>query len=248
MKKIILCIFLWLSFPFFKAQERIELDRPDQTETSSTVPLHFFQMETGYAYEKINENENSQQFPSILFKYGIGKHTELRLITEFDMDKSFNQKQNKFQPVIIGFKTNLIEEDGIIPNISFLGHLSLFSKDDNGKNRSLPEFKLLFDNELSETLSLGYNLGVNWDNNLNENYIYTISLAKTITPKLNVFFESYGFISPFFKADHRLDSGFTYFLNKNSAVDISAGKGLSQISPNWFVSFGYSFRLDLKKH
>ncbi|SFI52907.1 transporter [Halpernia frigidisoli] len=247
MKNIFLLTFLCSNFIFFKAQEKIELDRPDQTETSATVPLHYFQMENGYVYEQINKVENSQQFPGILFKYGIGESTELRLITQFNFDKIDDLKKNKFQPITLGFKTNLIKGKNKIPNISFLGHLSFFAKDDNGRNRIIPEFKFLFDYNLFETVSLGYNLGMEWDNNLNENYTYTFTIAKAVSPKLNIFVEAYGFVSPIISADHRLDGGFTYFLSNNSAIDLSAGKGLSKFSPDYFVSFGYSFRINLKK-
>lgn len=247
MKKIILSALLCQLISLYNAQERIDLDRPDQTETSAIVPIHFLQIETGYVYESIDKEKNSQQLPTVLFKYGIAKSTELRIITEFDYDKDFNSKQYTIQPVTIGFKTALIEEKGFLPNISFVGHLTLFSKDDENRIRTIPLFKLLFDHELSENFSIGYNLGMEWDNNLNENYVYTLSLADALSPKFNIFIEAYGSVSPIFKADHRFDTGLTYFINNNSAIDISGGIGLSSASPSYFLSFGYSFRVNLKK-
>ncbi|MBC7555707.1 MAG: hypothetical protein H7195_01965, partial [Chryseobacterium sp.] len=68
------------------------------------------------------------QLPTLLTKYGISTHTELRLITELNYNKSSNQNRFGLQPVTIGFKTSLIEEKGIIPKISFIGHLGLFSR------------------------------------------------------------------------------------------------------------------------
>ena len=203
-------------------------------------------MEIGYVFEKINSIDNSQQFPSILTKFGLTDNTELRLITQFNIDKVGGNNENKFQPVTLGFKTKFLPAKGLFPQISFLGHISLFSKNDLNQKRIIPDFKLLFDHNLTETLSLGYNLGMEWDNNLNENYTYTVTMAKSFTPKFSVFVEAYGFSSPDFKADNRIDAGFTYFINKNSAVDISAGKGLSAVSPFWFISGGYSFRVNLK--
>lgn len=245
-KQILICLMLSL-VPNFKSQERMQMDRPDQTETSSVVPKNYLQIESGYVYAQIKKGESSQQFPGVLTKFGIGKSTELRLITEVNFDISNSIRQNKFQPVTVGFKTALIEHSGFIPDISFLGHLTLFVKNDDGRNRTIPEFKFLFDHEISETFSLGYNLGMEWDNDFNENYVYTLTVAKTLTPKMNAFIEAYGYISPIFRADHRIDGGFTFFFNDNSAADISLGKGLSGNSPSYFLSFGYSFRVDLKK-
>lgn len=246
LKKVTVSIFLWTSASFLSGQETIELDRPDQTETSSIVPKSFLQIETGYVFEKLNSSENSHQFPTTLMRYGISKKTELRLITEFNFDKIDGFNENKFQPLIVGFKTALTEAKGIIPKISFLGQLELFAENEAGKKKIAPSFKLLFDNELGNGLSLGYNLGMEWDSNFNENYNYTIALGKSIDPKWNIFLESYGFVSPTISADHRLDTGLTYFINNNSAIDISFGKGLSSISPPWFLAFGYSFRVNLK--
>lgn len=245
--KITFLLMLCTSTKLLNAQEAIELDRPDQTETSSIVPQNFLQIETGYVYEKINNTENSHFFPSILTRYGITNNTELRLITEYSFNKFGTLTENKLQPLVVGFKTSMIKAKGIIPQISFLGHLELFSENDLGEKKMVPSFKLLFDNDLAEGLSLGYNLGMEWDSNFSENYNYTVALGKSIGPKWNIFLEAYGFVSPTNSADHRLDTGLTYFINNNSAVDFSAGKGLSSASPSYFLAFGYSFRLNLRK-
>lgn len=241
-------IFIFLTSPFLiTAQSMIELDRPDQTETSSIVPKYYLQLESGYVYEKTNSTSTTQQFPSILTRYGLSENTELRFITEFNFNKINNIKENKFQPITVGFKTALGDNKGILPAVSFLGHLEIFVENDAGKKQIIPSFKLLFDSELTEGLNLGYNLGIVWDQDLTENYTYTMAISKTIHPKWTVFVESYGFISPIKRADHRMDTGITYFINDNSAIDIAAGKGLSSNSPSWFLSAGYSFRFDFNK-
>ena len=179
-KKIILSLLLCQIFTFLKAQEQspIQMDRPDQTETPYTVPKNYLQFESGFTYEKINSNENSFQLPTLLTKYGISDKTELRLITELNYNQNSKQSRFSFQPVTIGFKTALIEEKGIVPKISFIGHLGLFSTNDNNQKRVIPSFKFELENKLSENFTLGYNLGMEWDNNLNENYTYTVTIAR----------------------------------------------------------------------
>ncbi len=53
--------------------EKIETDRPDQTESPYTVPKKWFQSETGFNIE--NEKDGSKTFihPTMLNKYGISK-------------------------------------------------------------------------------------------------------------------------------------------------------------------------------
>jgi hypothetical protein len=73
-----------------------------------------------------------------------------------------------------------------------------------------------------------------WNENLQETYLYTFALGKTIT-QLNYFVEMYGFISPDLPADNRINGGFTYLVNNDFMLDTSAGIGLSEISANTFL-------------
>lgn len=247
MKNYIILLLFFGVFSKFKAQERIDLDRPDQTETPTITPKKYFQVEAGYVYEKTSAKETTQTLPTILFKYGIFKNTELRLITENEFTKLNGKNSRDFKPVVVGFKTNLVEENANTPAVSFLGHLTLNQKDDEAERHQVPEFRFLIDYELTQGLSIGTNLGMIWDKNLIENYVYTFTLAQELSPKITGFVEIYGFISPFFTSDHRADAGLTFFINSKSTFDISAGKGLSKISPNYFVGLGYSFRFKLVK-
>src|SRR5690606_28810729 len=92
----------------------IEADRPDQTETPSIVPKGRFQVETGFAYEKLSSSENALVTPSILWKYGIIENFELRLITEYRTEEITDQKINGLLPVVVGFKVKLLDEAGVV--------------------------------------------------------------------------------------------------------------------------------------
>lgn len=60
------------------------------------------------------------------------------------------------------------------------------------------------------------------------------------------FTELYGFLNKYVKADHRFDAGFTYLLNDYLMIDASSGFGISEISPQYFLSCGISCRLAAK--
>ena len=108
-----------------------------------------------------------------------------------------------------------------------------------------PAFRFTFQNDINDKTSLGYNLGMFWNENLQETYLYTLALGKTITPQLNYFVEMYGFISPDLPADHRINGGFTYLVNNDFMLDTSAGIGLSEKSAKYFISLGISYRIKL---
>ncbi len=102
---------------FLFAQEKeaesigsISTDRPDQTETPDVVPFKYFQMEMGFNLESLNK-ELSFVHPTILWKAGIFKSTEIRLITDVGTIKDDSGKyRTGLAPVQIGFKTAICEE------------------------------------------------------------------------------------------------------------------------------------------
>lgn len=242
MKKVLALILL---SNFLYSQDIIQLDRPDQTETVFVVPKNFLQIESGFMYEKTNETDKHLHLPTILWKYGLNDKVELRVITEFSKTITNTENIYQLQPISLGFKTALIEEKGIIPKISFIGKAELRKSEILQRKTITPAFRFTFQNNINNKTSLGYNLGMFWNEDLQETYLYTFALGKTITPKLNYFVEMYGFISPDQSADHRINGGFTYLVNTDFMLDTSAGIGLSDTSAKYFISLGISYRIKL---
>ena len=244
MRKLFFTLF-FCNFLF--SQETIQLDRPDQTETVFVVPKNYIQLESGFMYEKTTETDKHLHLPTILWKYGLNDKVELRIITEFS--KTITNSENKYelQPVSLGFKTALIEEKGLIPKISFIGKAEIRKSEILQRKTITPAFRFTFQNNINDNTSLGYNLGMFWNEDLQETYLYTLAFGKTITPKLNYFVEIYGFFNPEQKADNRINGGFTYLVNKNFMLDTSAGIGLSEISTKYFISLGISYRIKFGK-
>ena len=159
MKDFIGCLGLFLLFQNgCMAQElpSIQTDRPDQTECPFIVPGHFFQFETGFIYEKRGSNSNEIIAPTVLTRFGINDHFELRLITEYVIDKNDSGKISGFNPVFFGFKTQLFEEKGIVPTTSFICHIALskLASRDFKTTYYAPEFRFTMQHTLSKKQSL----------------------------------------------------------------------------------------------
>jgi hypothetical protein len=230
---------------FSQALPPIQTDRPDQTECPFITPVKYIQVETGFMYEKTNSKENSIAYPSVLWKYGINSKLEFRLITELESAKLVSGKIRGLNPVTVGFKTNLTQEHGIIPMISFIGHLAI--PDLAGKDMKAtyyaPSFRFTLQHSLSDKVSLGYNLGAEWDGETPEpTFIYTLTSGFALSEKIGSYIELYGFAPQKGKADHRFDAGLTYIINSNVMVDLSGGVGLTPNAPDYFISTGFSFR------
>ena len=248
MKKIVPIIVAFYMFQSnCHAQDlpSIQTDRPDQTECPFITPVNYLQFENGFVYEKVSSNSKAIVAPTILTKFGINDHFELRLITEYSMEENNSNKISGINPILIGFKTRLLEEKGIIPTTSFIGHLGLpklASKEMKAMYYS-PEFRFTMQHTISNRQTLSYNLGAEWNGYTPEpTFIYTLTTGYSFTEKIGGYIEFFGFIPQIEKPDHRFDGGLTYLFNPNHQLDISAGFGLSKNSPKHYVALGYSFR------
>ncbi|NCA86057.1 MAG: transporter [Clostridia bacterium] len=257
MKTLISTLFLFFAIALQAQQQVPDLvtDRPEQTESAAIVPKHFLQIETGFILES-EKNEISRiksfAYNNTLLRYGLWDNFELRLGAAFLGDNvwknnsDFSQNTAGFSPLYTGFKVKVAEEKGLRPDIAFLGGLVLpfTAGSDYKPSYTGATMRFAFSNTLSERLSLGYNLGVEWDGETAiPNYFYSVSLGIGLIENLGMFVESFGTIPEAGTAQHQLDAGFTYLLAPNFQVDVSGGIGLNDEAPDNFISFGLSYRI-----
>lgn len=249
MIKLLLFTFFGLLFTSAAfAQDEIDTDRPDQTEATSIVPAGRFQMENGFTYQKIGPGSKSITIPESLWKFGINKNLELRVITIVDHQKSPDSVTTGLQPLTVGLKVKLWEEKGAVPETSLITHVQLpkvASKEYQAKYLA-PEIRLLFNNTLTEKIGLGYNLGMEWDGETNQpQFAYTFSPDMELTDKLKCYIESFGFLPEKRHGDHWVDGGFMYLISKDIQIDISAGYELTSMNHyhQYYEALGFSFRI-----
>lgn len=239
-----------LCLPLLKSQDidPISADRPGAGDAATVTPKGYFQNEIGVVYEQITEHNKSYVLPTILWKYGIFENTEVRLITDIAFAEDFDEKYSGLTPITIGLKTKLTDEKGILPLTSFIGHLSIPELAGKHFKASYyaPSFGLLMHNSLTDKLGLDYNIGASWDGETPvATFFYALSLGYNFTEKLGSFVEGYAY-SPESEeeANYNFDYGLTYLLSNNMVLDISNGFGLSDNASDYFVSFGFSYRLN----
>lgn len=244
MRNFILIVVL----PVICNAQQIATDRPDQTESTELVPKNLLQLESGFVHEKTKEI--TTQIPTLLLKYGINDFIELRFQTDYKITKFENQKLKGFSALTFGVKGKITPESDTFPAISVLMHFSYgkWASKEYQTDQWSSDFRLLFNHSLSDHFSLGYNLGAEWNNNGEEfRKLYTLAFNYSMTDKLGLFIESYGFYETGKSADNRIDYGLTYLPSNNFQIDASSGVGLSFASPNCFFSLGFSYRFPLSK-
>lgn len=226
--------------------EEIVTDRPDATESSSVVQPGYVQVELGWLHSK-NGGAEIDQVPQTLIRIGLDERMEARLGWVGYVNGHASASAEGIGDGELGAKLYLAEENGLMPETALLGSITLPWGDSDVSNDDIdPDIRLCFSHTLSETFSLGYNLGAEWDTDHDlepRSFVYTVALGAALTDSLGAYVESFGDIGIGASDDtHSLDGGFTYLLQENLQLDILGGFGLSDDADDWFVGTGISYR------
>ncbi len=261
--KTIFFLILPLNFIFSAAfSQDLVTDRPDQTESSVTVPKGTLQWESGFGFENdtkslSTENRKIQSLGlnSSLFRYGILEKVELRLGSDI-VRKSVSQNDMglwlpistsaDLEPIYMGLKIKLLDEKGFIPEIAILGHLSIPLLSTTDDKDIIPDLTLAGSYTLTQSMGFGFNIGSHWSGfgTGNPDIFYSAVLGVSHGEKLSSYWEIYGWdVAWEEKNDVRADAGLTYLVRPNLQLDFSGGIGLSDISPDFFLNLGFSWRI-----
>jgi len=251
--KQFLSIFSILVYVQATAQERIDTDRPDQTESAVLVPEKYFQGEFGFSKENFSGENYHIVHPTFLLKYGLSQRFEFRL--ESSVTSEFLQRipQTKtttnLEPVEIGAKIALFEEKGLLPKTSLIAHVVLpfAASNPNKEQKMFPSFRFTCQNSITENIGLGYNFGSEWDGYENKAvWLYTFSPSFSIGKRWYAYVELFGFKEETW--ENAFDGGIAYYISNDTKLDLSAGVGLGNNPLKNYVALGFSFRIPLKEN
>ena len=256
-KQLILILFT-ITLSAFSQEKKHTLgplitDRPDATESPSTIPTGYIQIETGSFFESFEENTiktKTYTYNTTLVRLGVLDNIELRLGWDFVENKISNSNNvlSGFTPLLLGTKIAITEEKGLCPEIGFLGHLYLpfTAGQDYKPDTTSVDFRFAFAHTLSENASLSYNIGAQWtDNAPQASYVYTISYGLSLSEKIGLYTELYGDLPEHNKANHFWDAGLTYLISNNVQLDATIGSSITK-GQDILLSAGLSFRLPTK--
>jgi hypothetical protein len=257
MIRLIIIMALCVYMQAVNAQaDRIDTDRPDQTESAVLVPPKWMQFEMGFNKQGArNGDARELLLPTLLSKYGINKYVELRLITtiqslEYGVSGGRKIRETGLQPVEIGAKIRLAEEKGILPKTSLIFHFAIpsIASDAKRADKVAPNFRFTMQNSITDNVAIGYNLGAEWDGLSNTpTWIYTFAPGFNIGRSWYAYVEAFGFINKYAPPQHSLDAGIAWYANNNIKFDFSGGPGISQAAPPRYVSLGASVRFNTAK-
>ncbi|PHQ57634.1 MAG: hypothetical protein COC16_00495 [Lutibacter sp.] len=226
--------------------QNIVTDRPDQTESSSTIPKGSLQIEMGLVALTADDNSVTNfAGSSTLLRYGISEKIELRIFNQYESNKKGLEggevKVSGLSDLELGFKVQLFKKEGVNTEIAFLSHAIVPTAKSELSNNNLGTInKLSISHNMSESISLGYNVGYDYIEQISS-FTYSAALGLSISKSFGGYIESYGafFEGGFFESN--FDIGFTYLLNPNFQLDVSYGAGLN--NDMQYASTGFSWNI-----
>jgi hypothetical protein len=239
----IVFLLFWSFIAFAQSEGRIETDRPDQTECPFIVKKGYLQGELGF-----NRSTSEYLFPTSLLKYGLSKRLELRYVSVLAQQPG---QETRFQTEAIGFKWALFQPTGFqssawIPRTSVIVHYNWDhqNRDFSEKNlrgHSIGDVVFTMQNDFTDRIGIGYNLGTELHSNGSFEGIYRVAPNLLIGKRGYAYVEVFGRMPASEFADHSYDAGFAYYVNDDLKLDISAGQ--SFLHPeDYYIAVGLSFR------
>ena len=255
-----------------------EADRPGMGTGTNVLPFGFIQWEAGLEVDH-QMGMHDLSLPTSLFRFGLGPWAELRceytgllVIEDRPAGSPMADVSYVTEPLWIGSKIRLwggAEEPKLkwIPRTSLLLELGLPTSRFAAQHQPVSgTVDLLFENDITDWLTIGYDLGVYWVDWTPAPDVFA-SLAFNFMPtdKLGVFVESYNSFDPdafdildpgrkFTMCNISLDFGLTYMVTPRVQLDLYSGFNLyhtesflSGPANNVFLGMGVTWLLHTPK-
>ncbi|MFA9391803.1 MAG: transporter [Prolixibacteraceae bacterium] len=243
-KLFTISLFIFTTLLLKAQDESLELigDRPDMTESAYTITKGHLQFESGVDISKDAIDETTLTYNSSLLRYGLNNKAELRLGVE--LYKTFWGDYSKnLVPIYLGTKIRLVEKNGKIPQIALI--VATGAELQKAGIRSILELTpgaiFTFENSLTDNISIGYNLGIEYSNLAQEiTGILSASLGIGMGEHSGVYVEAAWFPAPQTN-DARFNAGITHQFSAKFQADIYGGLGLLTDSPFFNAGAGVIF-------
>ena len=227
----------------------LTVDRPGIAESPFTVAPGMYQFEVGFDYFN-RYNGKLYNLPVGLFRTGISEGAELRISTKNLVDQLDGKTYSGVSPLWVGVKVHIIHQHEWIPETDILTNLIIPLSTASVQPINLGhEVYLLFQNDFYPRSAINYNIGYIWDGN-QQRGLFSGSFCYNYLPteKMGLFLEYFSYVLfNQWPGEQGADGGMTYLIKPRLQLDLSAGISSFQKQNNFFISSGFSVRLERKK-
>ena len=244
-------ILCFISAGAWAQQEEAEFtaDRPGASTGPNVIGHRVIQLEQGIQYDGA-DGPGTCTFSNTLLRYGLFPNMELRLGGDaflYPSDAVDKTYKPAFSGLSIGTKIMCFEGRGAIPAVSVLADFSVPMTASEGFNvdHFAPSLYLLFENPVADWLSIGYNVGAEWDGTLPQPTAFAaLCLGFSATERLGCFVESYNYFNSSFGNVYAMDFGLNWMAGRKVQLDIAANIDLTNPAQCWSVSCGVAWQIN----
>lgn len=227
-------------------------DRPDFTESASTVATGHSQLELGQTLSQ-EADTRSIAVGEVLFRRGLSERFELRVAANsFAVERSASQRAEGLEDAGLGVKIALAPQREDTPrwrpSVSLIAGASVPTGSRPFRSRHLlPETKLIASWALAERV--GFATNVNWAADENETgrhseWSGSASLGVMLTSRWGTYAEYFGFgedVNGWVRRDY-VNGGVTFLVTPSLQLDGRVGVGPSIGRRDFFTGLGLSRR------
>jgi hypothetical protein len=244
-------------------EEPLSTDRPDFTETSTTVGLGLSQVEFGYTYvrdEEAGVELTAHSVPELLYRVGmLAEWFEFRLGWNYGSERlrlgGLGDTVDGAEDLYVGCKLALFEQDGWLPETAIVPQMNVptgsraFTADE-----VMPGVNLLYGWDVIENVTAAgssqVNRALDATGDFYDEYAQAFTVGLKFTEQIGMYHEVFG-IFPHGAVDAPAEgyynAGVTYLVNNNLQFDIRAGWGLNDRSDDFFAGVGGAARFGCRR-
>lgn len=235
---------LLLPFHALAQWEPIGTDRPDQTESTETVPMGSFQLKSGFTAEPVTGAPADLTLPQLLLRVGLGGSFELRFAGEHVRAVDAEGKAAGAWGVpLLGLKSRFGQGGGSGIATAMEVNVGVPRWAGDADAHPFAELLLAADRDLGEHWGVGTNLGLAWDGRSpGGTTTATLTAGRSIFRRAGIFAELYAAFPEDAPGDLRWDCGASWAPGRTTLIDASFGSGFQ--GQRWFVGAGFSIRFN----
>ena len=230
--------------------ESIRSGRPGQAIGAYSVGKKVFQVQSGLTYNQAqfdSDNQIRSYVVGTVLRAGVTEKLEVSGVINWRRDDITSPEEGQILSGIgntqIGARYNISKNQGAVPAIAIQGRALLTAQSQEYRRDKIgSKFILATGNKVNDWLSIGTNWGVLWSGyGADPQSFYALNFSFGLSDKIGAFAEIYGGLDEF---NTYFDGGFSYLINLDLQLDLSAGwQGENNIT-DWFVDGGISYRLN----
>jgi Putative MetA-pathway of phenol degradation len=240
--------------------EPLITDRPDFTESPTTVGRGVLQLEAGYTFtydETPQGHVSEHSFPETLLRAGmIADWFELRIGWNWGESAETvfgagDESLSGAEDLYVGIKLALTPQEYYLPETGLIVQMNVPSGSSAfTAGEVLPGVNYLYGWDVTDAFSIGGSSQANraLDDNGNDYYVefaQSVTTGYGLTDTIGSYAEWYMFApcgAETARNQQYFNGGFTYLIKDNFQWDIRAGVGLNEAADDFFTGTGFAVR------